>query len=128
MWQPNRLQWMVICAAAIVLVGGWPPDHGRSLGVKAINWIADPAGTLPSLPPALPRAMDDNGDAVSEHDALALEYYRAAEKPGLTRWRMRLKEMGEPLDPGTERQLLIGWGVLSALLVWRLNATKQSIG
>ena len=29
---------------------------------------------------------------------------------------------GEPLDPVTERQLLVGLVVLSALLVWRLNA------
>ena len=125
MWQPNRLQWIVICAAAIVLVAGWPPDKGRSLGVKAINWLADPAGALPSLPPPLPMARDDDGDAVTEHDALAREYYRAADEPGLTRWRMRLKEMGEPLDPVTERQLLVGFGVLSALLIWRLSGRRS---
>jgi hypothetical protein len=125
MSQPNRLQWIVICVAALVVVVGWPPDRGHSLGVKAINWLADPAGALPSMPPALPRALDDDGDAVAEYDAQAREYYRAAEKAGATRWRMRLKEMGEPLDPMTERQLLIGVGVLSALLVWRLSARRS---
>ena len=82
MWQPNRSQWMVICVAAVVLVAGWPPDKGRSLGVKAINWMVDPAGSLPSLPPPLPMALDDNGDAVAEHDAQGREYYRAATAPG----------------------------------------------
>jgi hypothetical protein len=121
MWQPSRGQWIVICAAAILLIAGWPPDKGRSLGVKAVNWIADPAGTLPSLPPALPMALDDDGDAVTEHDAREREYYRAFGASRLTRWRMTLKETGEPLDPMTERQLLVGLGVLSALIVWRLS-------
>ena|SRR5438477_10171460 len=124
MWQPSRSQWIVICAVAALLVGGWPPDQGRSLGVKTINWIADPTGALPSLPPALPMGLDDNGDAVAEHDAQERDYYRASSQSGLTRWRMRLKEMGEPLDPATERQLLVGAAVLSALLAWRLGATR----
>jgi hypothetical protein len=34
---------------------------------------------------------------------------------------MALKETGEPLDPSTERQLLVGVAVLSAIGVWRLN-------
>jgi hypothetical protein len=122
MWQPNRSQWTVICVAAILLVGGWPPERGRSLGVKAINWLADPAGALPSMPAALPMGLDDDGDAVPAHDAQEAEYYRAVAASRVTRWRLRLKEMEEPLDPVTERQLLVGLAVLSALLIWRLSS------
>ena len=78
MWQPNRPQWAIIWAAAIVLVLGWPPEQGRSLVVKAVNWAVDPAGTLPALPPPLPMGLDDDGDAVAAHDAQEAEYYRAA--------------------------------------------------
>src|SRR5437879_4493515 len=120
MWQPNRAQWTIIWSAAALLVLAWPPEAGRSLLVKAVNRAADPSGA----PPPLPMGLDDNGDAVAEHDAQEREYYRAYGASRLTRWRMRLKETGEPLDPATERQLLVGIGVLSALLVWRLSARR----
>ena len=121
MWQPNRAQWIVICVATVVLVAGWPPDTGRSLAVKAINWIADPAEMLPPPPPALPMGLDDNGDAVAEHDTQARNYDDARQRSRLNRLRMSLKEMEGPLDPQTERQLLAGFAVLSALLTWRLS-------
>jgi hypothetical protein len=121
MWQPNRVQWPIIWTVALLVVLGWPPDTGRSLLVKAVNWIADPAGSLPSLPRPLPMGLDDNGDAVVAHDLEESEYYRVRDRSRLTRWRMALKDTGEPLDPSTERQLLVGVAVLSALGVWRLN-------
>jgi hypothetical protein len=122
MWQPRRAQWTIIWAVAILAVLAWPPDRGRSLLLKSINFAADPAGSLPALPPPLPMGLDDDGDAVSAHDAQEADYYRQYNSSNVARWRMRLKESGEPLDPGTERQLLVGLVVLSALLVWRLNA------
>jgi hypothetical protein len=121
MWQPNRAQWWIIWTVAMILVLAWPPDRGRSLGVKALNIAVDPADSLPALPPALPMSLDDDGDAVTAHDALEREYYRARDSSTVTRWRMTLKAAGDPLDPLTERQLLVGMGVLSALAVWRLN-------
>jgi hypothetical protein len=123
MWQPNRAQWSILWTVAMLVVLGWPPDTGRSLLVKAVNWGADPAGSLPALPRPLPMALDDDGDAVAAHDLEEAEYYRLRDRSWLTRWRMTLKDMGEPLDPSTERQLLVGVGVLSALGVWRLNRT-----
>jgi hypothetical protein len=126
MWQPNRAQWTIIWTAAALLVLAWPPESGRSLLVKAVNRASDPAGALPAPPPPLPMGLDDNGDAVAEHDAQEREYYRAYGASRLTRWRMRLKETGEPLDPVTERQLLVAVAVLSALAVWRLNTPKSS--
>jgi hypothetical protein len=121
MWQPNRAQWSIIWTVAVLLVLGWPPETGRSLLVKAVNWCADPGGSLPALPRPLPMGLDDNGDAVAAHDLEEAEYYRVHDRSRLTRWQMTLKDMGEPLDPSTERQLLAGVAVLSALGVWRLN-------
>ena len=124
MWQPSRSQRAVIWTVALLVVLAWPPDQGRSLLLKTINRAADPAATLPSPPPPLPMGLDDDGDAVSAHDAQEAEYYRHYTSSNLARWRMRLKESGEPLDPGTERQLLVGLVVVSALLVWRLNPVR----
>jgi hypothetical protein len=121
MWQPNRAQWPIIWVAALLLVLGWPPDNGRSLGVKIVNRVVDPSGSLPSLPPPLPMSLDDDGDAVAAHDAQEADYYRQHQSSRLLRWRLDLKEAGEPLDPSTERQLLVALAVMSALGVWRLN-------
>ena len=121
MWQPNKAQWRIIWIVAILLILGWPPDRGRSLGMKVINWLADPGNALPTLPEQLPVGLDDNGDAVAAHDAEEAEYYRQYQSSRLRQARMVLKVAGEPFDPSTERQVLAGIAILSALLVWRLN-------
>jgi hypothetical protein len=129
MWQPNRAQWAVIWSAAALLILAWPPDSGRSLLIKSVNLAADPSGSLPVLPAPLPMGLDDNGDAVAAHDGAEAEYYRRRNASRLTRWRMAWKDTDEPLDPSTERQILIGVAVLSALAVWRLNGRQsRSIG
>ena len=120
-WQPNKAQWRVIWIVAVVLVLGWPADDGRSLATKAANWLADPANSLPGLPAQLPIGLDDNGDAVAAHDAEEAEYYRAYTSSRMTQLRMKLKTASDPFDPSTERQILAGIGILSALGVWRLN-------
>ena len=124
MWQPGRTQWSIIWAVAVFAILAWPPDRGRSLGAKVVNWAVDPTGALPSLPPSLPMSMDDDGDAVAAHDALEAEYYRRRDSSAAARWRMRLKEAGDPFDTMTERQLLAGLLVLSALAVWQLNGRR----
>ena len=123
-WQPNTAQWRVIWIVAVVLILCWPADGGRSLAVKAANWLADPTDSLPSLPAQLPIGLDDNGDAVTAHDAEEAEYYRAYTSSRLTRLRMTLKTASDPFDPSTERQILAGVGILSALAVWRLNGKR----
>jgi hypothetical protein len=90
--------------------------------VKAANWLADPTNSLPALPERLPIALDDNGDAVAAHDAQEAEYYRQYTGSRVTRLRMTLKTASDPWDPSTERQILAGIGILSALAIWRLNA------
>jgi hypothetical protein len=39
---------------------------------------------------------------------------------------MMVKEAGDPLGRSTQRQLLVGIAVLSALGVWRLDGKKES--
>src|ERR1043166_9289616 len=120
-WQPNRAQWRIIWIVAILLILGWPPDQGRSLGMKAVNWLADPTNSLPTQPAPLPIGLDDNGDAVASHDADEAEYYRVYTSSRVTRLRMQLKVALDPLEASTQRQLLVALGVLSGLLVWRLG-------
>ena len=77
----------------------WPPDRatGQSLVVKTIRWAADPSNSLPSLPPPLPPALDDDGDAVAAHDALEAEYYRRYNSSAVTRRRLLAKNFSDPL-------------------------------
>ena len=126
MWQPSRGQWAIICLVALLVVLGWPPDDGRSLGTKFVNWVVDPRGALPVSPAALPMGLDDDGDAVAEHDMRENAYHFAHERSAQTRWRMDLKEAGDPFERSTGRQLLVGLVVLSALGVWRLEAVRRS--
>lgn len=121
MWQPSRAQWAIIWPLAIFLVLAWPPERGRSLGAKAVNWMADPLGTLPAFPPPLPMGLDDDGDAVAAHDALETAYYDRRNGSASTRWRMAMKEAADPFEPQTERQVLVAMGVIGALAVWTLQ-------
>ena len=121
MWQPNRAQWSVMWTLAILIVIAWPSGNGRSLALTALRWAADPAGSLPRLPAPLPMGLDDDGDAVTAHDAQEREYYRAWEASPVTHWRLRMRDAEEPLDPAIERQLLVAVAVLGALGVWRLQ-------
>jgi hypothetical protein len=126
--QPNRAQWTLIWTVAVLLIFAWPPDEGRSLGVKAMNWLADPTDSLPTPPEQLPMGLDDDGDAVAAHDALEAEYNWQYASSRVTRLRMTMKAAGNPFDPSTERQILAGIGILGALGVWRLGGGKSRIG
>lgn len=121
MWQPRARQWALIWPVALLLILAWPPAEERSLGVKAMNWMADPLQSLPALPAPLPMGLEDDGDAVAAHDQQAAAYYNAYDSSGTVRRRMTLKEWTDPADPSTERQLLVGIAVVAALIVWRLE-------
>ena len=77
------------------------------------------------MPAPLSMALGDNGDAVEAHDAQERDYAQAYGRSAVTRWRLRLKEMREPIEPALLRQLLGGMAVLSALAMWRLNRQSR---
>jgi hypothetical protein len=125
MWQPTRAQWSLIWIAAVTAVLTWPPPAGRSLAAKMVNWAVDPRHALPLFPEPLPMALDDDGNAVAEHDALERAYYDAYSRSRWNRWRMEMKEAGDPFDPTTTRQTLVGLGVIAALMLWRMEAGRN---
>jgi hypothetical protein len=122
MWQPTTAQWRIIWPVALLLVAVWPSDQDRSLAMKAVNYLADPTDSLPRLPGPLALGVDDDADAVAEHDAVTMEYDRLYGTSWWTRTRLALKVARDPFNPSTGRQLLVGVGVMAALLVWRLGA------
>ena len=77
------------------------------------------------LRPPLPMGLGDNGDAVAEHDQQMAEYYEFVDRSATNRLRLRLKEVEEPLDPMTMRQLLTVVGIVAALAVWQVNDRPQ---
>lgn len=124
MWQPNRAQWRIIWVMAIAVVLFWPPANGPSLGTRTVRWLADPTDSLPRLPDELPMSLGDNGDAVAAHDEQAAEYYRLTEGSAWIRSRIRIREVTDPLAPTTMRQLLSAFGIVGALVVWRLGGKR----
>jgi hypothetical protein len=125
MWQPSRPQWSIIWAVALLAVLAWPPDQGSSLGAKLLGRLVDPFDTLPALPPPLPIGLDDDGDAVTEHDALVRSYYDVRDRSTMTRWRMAAKLVGDPLEVSTQRQLVIALVVAAGLLVWMIEGSRR---
>ncbi|MFN8067045.1 MAG: hypothetical protein U0P82_19795 [Vicinamibacterales bacterium] len=117
---------MLIWLAAMLLVLGWPPDQGHSLGVSLARWAADPADTLPDPPADLPMGLDDDGDAVTAHDMQEAAWNHARERSTLNRWRMDLEIANDPLPPSTQRQVLVGLAVVAALITWQMNGERRS--
>jgi hypothetical protein len=39
---------------------------------------------------------------------------------------LQLRDLSDPFDPATERQVLAGLAILSALGIWRLEARKEA--
>jgi len=69
-------------------------------------------------------SLDDDGDAVTEHDMAENAYVRARQRSMVTRWRIDLKNADDPVGGAEQRQLLVAFGVVGALLVWRLDASR----
>jgi hypothetical protein len=118
MWQPNTAQWRLIWIVAVLLILAWPVENG-SLARKAINWAADPFQSLPRLPSPLTMGLDDDMDTVQQHDAEETAYYRMYDGSRIGRLRLQLRDLQDPFDPSTERQVLVGLALLSALGIWR---------
>jgi hypothetical protein len=119
MRRPTNLQWWWLTLAAVFIVAAWPPNDGKSLAMKAVNWAMDPRSELPVLPPQLGFGAGDDVDAVNARDAVVRQYDALYMQGGWTRRRLLLKVADDPFEPSTTRQLLTGLGVLSALIAWR---------
>ena len=119
MWRPNNAQWWILLLVALLIVAVWPPTDDRSLVVKFINWAVDPSDQLPILPGPFALGQGDDLETVNAHDLQTRMYDELYDKGGWTRMRLDLKVATDPLNPSTERQLLVGIGVLTAFLVWR---------
>lgn len=118
-WQPGNAQWWILLIVALLIVAAWPPADSRSLAMKFVNWAVDPGGRLPTLPPPYGPGEGDDLQAVNAHDLQTRMYDELYEKGGWTRMRLELKEAGDPFDAGTERQMLVAFGVVAGFLVWR---------
>jgi hypothetical protein len=120
-WRPNSKQWRLIWALAAAIVLFWPTQGSRCLAIKTVNWLADPGNTLPRQPGEF--SLEDGEDpvAVMAHDSQELEYNRVVASSRLARLRIRLRDMPDPFETSTQRQLLLAIGVLGGLLIWRLG-------
>jgi hypothetical protein len=112
----------VIFLTVALIVAAWPPHEGRSLLVKGLNWVVDPAGTLPILPPQLGFGLSDDLQAVEMRDAMVRRYDDMFNRDALTRARLELKVARDPFEPTTERQLLLLLGVVVIFWVFRRAA------
>jgi hypothetical protein len=109
----------VLLLTALLIVAVWPPDKDRSLAVKVVNLAVDPAGTLPVLPPQLGFGLSDDVVAVEMRDEMVRRYDVALASGPLMRARLHLKVAEDPMNPATERQLLLVLGVVVAFLTLR---------
>lgn len=124
MWRPTSRQWWWLLAVALLIVVAWPPDRGKSLAMKAVNWAVDPWNELPVLPPQLGFGAGDDVEAVNARDAVVRAYDALYAKGGWTRRRLQLKVADDPFDASTTRQLLAALGVVSLLLAWRFSPAR----
>jgi hypothetical protein len=126
MWHPDNRQWWILVCVAVGIVLAWPPSGDRSLAMKLANWAVDPGNELPMLPPQLGFGAGDDPDAVAVHDAQTQYYDSLYARGGWTRRRLELKDATDPLNPATERQVLVAIGVITAFIVWRMSGEKTS--
>ena len=119
MRKPANAQWWTLLAIALMVITAWPPDNGKSLAVKFVNWAVDPRGELPVLPEQLGFGIGDDPVAVDEHDAQVRSYDALYATGGWTRTRLELKVADDPLTPSTQRQLLLMFAAIAVFAVWR---------
>ena len=126
MRRPSTRGWWILLLASLAIVVLWPPQADRSLVVKFVNWIVDPADTLPILTPQLEMGMGDDPQMVEFRDSIVQRYDSMYSRGGLTRTRMDLKVARDPFNPTTERQLLLVFGVVVGFLVWRFGGERRT--
>ena len=122
---PTLWEWRSIVVAAVAIVVLWPSGGSKSLAVTFVNWVVDPAGRLPVLPPQLPLGAGDDPQAVEARDAVVREYDALYARGGWTRWRLQLKVADQPIRPAVVRQLLTAAAVVLAAITWRVAARRE---
>lgn len=123
--RPTNAQWWILFLVALLIVALWPSAEDRSLAAKFVNWAVDPSDRLPTLPDPFAPGQGDDLEAVNAHDLQVRMYDELYDRGGWTRLRLQLKVAGDPLEPGTERQLLAAAGVATAFLVWRFGGVRS---
>lgn len=126
MWQPKNSTWWLLATVALLIVFVWPPSDDKSLAAKVVNWAVDPRDELPVLPPQLALGLGDDPDAVAAHDMITQQYDTLYAKGGWTRRRLELKVAGDPMNPATERQLLVALAVIAGFLAWRVGGRDRA--
>jgi hypothetical protein len=121
---PITGRWIVL-AIALFVIGAWPPANDRSLMLKCVNWAVDPRGELPVLPPQLGYGVGDDPRAVEERDALVRRYDDLYNQGGWTKARLKLKVADDPLNPATERQLLLAAAAVAVFAVSRFGSRAK---
>jgi len=121
----RRSPWPVVAALIAALAVFWPPDGGRSLAVKAINWLADPRQELPRKPSPLAIGVDDDADIVAAHDNEEHAYDAMHRGPWMGRLRLDMRDAEDPLEPSTERPLLVAAAAVVAVWVFRRQSQSQ---
>ena len=116
----NHQCWL-LAVVALLIVFVWPPSDDKSLAVKFVNWAVDPGDDLPVLPHQLALGLGDDPDAVAAHDMVTQQYDALYLKGGWTRRRLELKVARDPMNPATERQLLVAIAVAAGFLAWRFG-------
>ena len=123
--KPTNGQWWILFVAALLIVAMWLSADDRSLAAKFVNWAVDPRNQLPTLPGPFEPGQGDDLETVNAHDLQTRMYDELYDRGGWTRMRLELKVAGDPMDPGTERQLLAAFGVVTAFLVWRFGGENS---
>ena len=113
------LPWVGLGIVAVLVIFAWPPSEGRSLAMKAVNWLADPMNVLPPRPEPLAIGVDDDADVVTAHDLAENAYESLSQRSQLMRLRLSLRDLADPLNPTTERPILVIVGVVGAVFVLR---------
>jgi len=120
----RRSPWPFVAALVAALALLWPSDNGRSLAVKAINWLADPSGDLPRRPSPLAIGVDDDADVVTAHDEEEHAYESMYRGSWTGRLRLQMRDAHDPLEPSTERPLLIAAAAVIAIFVTARSRTS----
>lgn len=93
--------------------------------LKFVNWAVDPRGELPVLPPQLGYGVGDDPRAVEERDEQVRRYDELYSRGGWTRTRLTLKVADDPLNPATERQLLLAAAAVAVFAVSRFGGRAE---